>query len=183
MPLVAADPPTGELAILVASMQQLLDTASVPAPVPSNLRPSLGAARDRALPYTKGCVNVGVNARLLPCEFGVAGAERTILLYGDSHAVQWFEPLELIAQQRGLRLVLLAKGGCPVTDVVVPTPVLRHTCPPYRDRAIAWIEENQPALVVVSNSYTHTESDAVCVGNRGGGHHRPAGGRRLLASS
>ena len=56
--------------------------------------------------------------------------------------------------------MLLAKGGCPVTDVVVPTPVLRHTCPPYRDRAIAWIEENQPALVVVSNSYTHTESDA-----------------------
>ena len=160
VPLVAADPPTGELASLVASMQLLLDTASSPAPVPSNLRPSLSAARDRALPYTKGCVNIGVNARLLPCEFGVAGAERTILLYGDSHAVQWFEPLELIARQRGLRLVLLAKGGCPVTDVVVPTPVLRHTCPPYRDRAIAWIEENQPALVVVSNSYTHTESDA-----------------------
>ena len=96
----------------------------------------------------------------MPCEFGVPGAERTILLYGDSHAVQWFEPLERDRPAARLRLVLLAKGGCPVTDVVVPTPVLRHTCPPYRDAAIAWIETNQPALVVVSNSYNHSEHDA-----------------------
>jgi peptidoglycan/LPS O-acetylase OafA/YrhL len=155
-----ADPPAGELAALVASMQQVLTTAVDPAPVPSNLRPSLGAARDRALPYTTGCVNVGVNPRLQPCEFGVTGAEPTIVLYGDSHAVQWFEPLQQIALQRGYRLVVLAKGGCPVTDLVVSTPVLRHTCPPYRDAAIAWIEANRPAVVVVSNSYTQYEDDA-----------------------
>ena len=95
VPLVAPDAPTGELATLVASMQQVLATASNPAPVPSNLRPSLGAARNRALPYTQGCVNVGVNARVMPCEFGVPGAAQTILLYGDSHAVQWFEPLDI----------------------------------------------------------------------------------------
>ena len=160
VPLVAPDAPTGELATLVASMQQVLTTASNPAPVPSNLRPSLGAARNRALPYTQGCVNVGVNDRVMPCEFGVSGAAETILLYGDSHAVQWFEPLDTVARQRGYRLVLIAKGGCPVTDVVVPTPVLRHTCPPYRDAAIEWIATNQPALVVVSNSYNHSEHDA-----------------------
>jgi peptidoglycan/LPS O-acetylase OafA/YrhL len=159
-PLVTPDAPTGHLARLVTSMQQILTTASEPAPVPSNLRPSLAEARNRALPYTQGCVNVGVNARLQPCEFGVPGANRTLLLYGDSHAVQWFEPLNKIALERGYRLMLLAKGGCPVTDVVVPTPVLRHTCPPYRDAAIAWIEANQPTLVVVSNSYTQYADDA-----------------------
>jgi peptidoglycan/LPS O-acetylase OafA/YrhL len=159
-PLVTPDAPGGDLARLVATMQQVLTTASRPAPVPSNLRPSLAGARDRALPYTQGCVNIGVNARLQPCEFGERGAARTIVLYGDSHAVQWFEPLNQIAIRRGYRLVLLAKGGCPVTDVVVPTPVLRHTCPPYRDAAIAWIETNQPAVVVVSNSYTQYADDA-----------------------
>ncbi|MFV0308300.1 MAG: acyltransferase family protein [Desertimonas sp.] len=158
--LVSPDPPTGEMAQLVGSMQQLLTTAVAPAPVPSNLRPSLGTARDRALPYTQGCVNVGVNARLQPCDFGVSGGARTIVLYGDSHAVQWFEPLQQIALARGDRLVLLAKGGCPVTDVVVPTPVLRHTCPPYRDAAIDWIEREQPDLVIVSNSYTQYADDA-----------------------
>ena len=152
--LVLPGPPSGELQSLVSSMQQLLITASAPAPVPSNLRPSLGAARERAFPYTQGCVNVGVNPRLQPCEFGVAGGARTIVLYGDSHAVQWFEPLQQIALARGDRLVLLAKGGCPVTDVEVATPVLRHTCPPYRDAAIDWIDREQPDVVIVSNSYT-----------------------------
>ena len=141
-------------------MQRVLGDASPPAPVPSNLRPSLASARDRALPYTQGCVNIGVNANLQPCMFGVPGVASTIVLYGDSHAVQWFEPLNQIAIRRGHRLVLLAKGGCPVTDVVVPTPVLRHTCPPYRDAAIKWIETNQPAVVVVSNSYTQYADDA-----------------------
>jgi peptidoglycan/LPS O-acetylase OafA/YrhL len=159
-PLAAPDAPTGDLARLVASMQRVLNTASPPAPVPSNLRPSLTSARDRALPYTQGCVNIGVNPHLQPCEFGTPGAARTILLYGDSHAVQWFEPLNQIAVRRGWRLMLLAKGGCPVTDVEVPTPVLRHTCPPYRDAVITWIEDNQPALVVVSNSYTQYADDA-----------------------
>ena len=159
-PLVAPDAPTGDLARLVASMQQVLIDASPPAPVPSNLRPSLTGARDRALPYTQGCVNIGVNPHLQPCAFGAPGATQTILLYGDSHAVQWFEPLNQIAIRRGWRLMLLAKGGCPVTDVEVPTPVLRHTCPPYRDAAITWIENNQPAVVVVSNSYTQYADDA-----------------------
>ena len=55
---------------------------------------------------------------------------------------------------------MLVKGGCPVADVDVPTPVLHYTCPPYRDRAIAWIENNQPDLVVVGNSYTQYPADA-----------------------
>jgi peptidoglycan/LPS O-acetylase OafA/YrhL len=158
--LVMPDAPAGDLAALVAAMQEILVSASEPVPVPSNLRPSLARARDRALPYLQGCVNIGVNARLQPCVFGVPDRKRTIVLYGDSHAVQWFEPLDRIARQRRYRLVVLAKGGCPVTDVVVPTPVLGQTCPPYRDAAIAWIEANRPAVVIASNSYTQYADDA-----------------------
>jgi hypothetical protein len=160
-PLLAPDAPAaGALAGVVAAMQDVLAAAEHPAPVPSNLRPPLAQARERALPYTQGCVNVGVNPRLQPCEFGVPGSPRTIVLYGDSHAVQWFEALNRIALRRDYRLVLLIKGGCPVADVVVRTPVLRQTCPPYRDAAIAWIEANRPAVVVVSNAYTQYEDDA-----------------------
>ena len=159
-PLAAADGTTADLGALVTSMQHVLATAAAPSPLPSNLRPSLEAARNRALPYTQDCVNVGVDQRLKPCEFGVAGAARTILLYGDSHAVQWFEPLQSIAVQRGYRLVVLAKGGCPVVDVEVETPVLRRTCPPYRDGVIDWIAQHRPALVVTSNSYTQYGHDA-----------------------
>ena len=87
-------------------------------------------------------------------------AGQTILLYGDSHAAQWFEPLEQFALQRGYRLVVLIKAGCPVAAVDVPTPVLHYTCPPYRDRVLAWIERNQPDLVVAGNSYTQYPADA-----------------------
>ena len=128
--------------------------------MPSNLDPPLAAARDRSAPYDDGCVNAGVNPRLQPCEYGVKDSARTILLYGDSHAVQWFEPLQQIALARGYRLVILIKGGCPVAAVNVPTPNLHFTCPPYRDRAIDWIAEHQPDLVVVANSYTQYPADA-----------------------
>ena len=157
--LATPDPPSGQLAQLVASTQQALRQASGSAPVPSNLRPSLASARERSKPYRDGCVNIGANSQLQPCEYGVPDGGRTILLYGDSHAVQWFEPLEQIALQRGWRLVVLAKGGCPVAEVDVPTPVLHYTCPPYRDRAIAWIAQHQPELVVVANSYTQYPAD------------------------
>ncbi len=158
--LATPDPPTGQLAQLVGSTQQALRQSSGSFPVPSNLRPSLASARDRSAPYVDGCVNIGANAQLQPCEYGAPNGGRTILLYGDSHAVQWFEPLQQIALQRGWRLIVLAKGGCPVAEVDVPTPVLHYTCPPYRDRAIAWIEQHQPDLVVVANSYTQYPADA-----------------------
>jgi peptidoglycan/LPS O-acetylase OafA/YrhL len=154
------DPPSGHLAQLVSSTQQALRQSSGSFPVPSNLRPPLAAARDRSAPYRDGCVNIGANDQLQPCEYGTPNGGGTMLLYGDSHAVQWFEPLEQIALQRGYRLVVLAKGGCPVAEVDVPTPVLHFTCPPYRDRAIAWIEKNDPDLVVVGNSYSQYPADA-----------------------
>ena len=158
--LATPDPPSGRLAALVASTQRALQSSSGPAAVPSNLDPPLAAARDRSAPYDDGCVNAGVNPRLQPCEYGVKDSARTILLYGDSHAVQWFEPLQQIALARGYRLVILIKGGCPVAAVNVPTPNLHFTCPPYRDRAIDWIAEHQPDLVVVANSYTQYPADA-----------------------
>jgi len=150
----------GQLDGLVASLQQALAVAAQPAPVPSNLRPSLGAAREHALPYDQDCVNVGRDQTLTPCSFGVEGAPRSIVLYGDSHAVQWFEPLQMIAQQRGYQLVVLAKGGCPVTDVTVRTPILKVTCPPWRDAAIQWIADHHPSVVVAANSYTQYDDDA-----------------------
>jgi peptidoglycan/LPS O-acetylase OafA/YrhL len=157
--LAVADPPTGRLAQLVSAEQQALASSSGPAAVPSNLRPSLADATERSRPYEDGCVNAAPNDSLQPCEYGVAGAGRTILLYGDSHAAQWFEPVEQYALEQGWRLVVLLKMGCPVADVDFSGQVLPYTCPPYRDRAINWIAEHQPDLVIVSNSYTQYGGD------------------------
>jgi len=157
--LATADPPTGALAQLVAAAQQRLRSSSGAFPVPSNLQPSLANASQRSKPYEDGCVNAAPNDRLQPCEYGVTGSDRTILLYGDSHAAQWFEPVEQYALDHGYRLVVLLKMGCPVADVSFSGQVLPYTCPPYRNRAISWIADHQPDLVVVSNSYTQYGSE------------------------
>ena len=126
-------------------------------------------------------MNIGANAEVQPCEYGTPGGGRTILLYGDSHAVQWFEPLDR-SPSSGWRLVVLIKAGCPVAEVDVPTPVLHFTCPPYRDRAISWIERNQPDLVVAGNSYTRVPGRRAAEWADGTG--RPSSGcpRRRRAS-
>ena len=153
-------PPTGKLKTLTASTQKILARAVQPQPVPANLTPSLKASRTRSKVYSDGCVNIGANDKLQPCRYGKKGAARTMLLYGDSHAAQWFEPINAIASANGYELVVLLKAGCPVMNVTVPTPVLVHTCPRYRQRAAAWIQKNKPDVVIVSNSYTHAPASA-----------------------
>lgn len=152
--------PSGAVAQLVSSGQRALrNSSSGGAAVPSNLQPSLSDATQRSKPYQDGCVNVAANDSLQPCEYGVAGGP-TMLLFGDSHAAQWFEPIERFALQHGYHLVVLLKMGCPVADVDFSGQVLPYTCPPWRDRAIAWMAEHQPDFVVVSNSYVQYGSDA-----------------------
>ena len=47
------------------------------------------------------------------CTYGDVNSQRTIVLYGDSHAAQWFPALERIAIDNGLKLVSLTKSACP----------------------------------------------------------------------
>ena len=71
--------------------------------VPSNLRPSLGpVGADRAAVYADGCVAIGVETELDAVPLRDPDAPITVVLYGDSHAAQWFPPL--IEHRRGPRL-------------------------------------------------------------------------------
>ena len=81
------------------------------------------------------------------------------MLYGDSHAAQWFPALEDIALDRGFELVVMLKGGCPTAAVSIPTATLARTCPIWRDQAIALIAAEQPELVIVSASAGYPNSD------------------------
>jgi hypothetical protein len=120
--------------------------------VPSNLRPSLATAvADRAPLYADDCVNVGVEQELDPCRYGPPGAATTIVLYGDSHAAQWFPAVRAVAEARGAELVVLVKGGCPVAAVSIPTNTLARTCPVWRDAAIQFIAATAPDVVLTTS--------------------------------
>ncbi len=125
-------------------------------PVPADLRPSLLAARDD-LPrtYGDGCHLSFAETESGTCVYGVASASRVVVLFGDSHAAQWFPALERLALGDGWRLVSLTKSACAAADVTVWNSNLKRAyteCDTWRANALARIAAERPDLVVVSNS-------------------------------
>jgi peptidoglycan/LPS O-acetylase OafA/YrhL len=128
--------------------------------VPSNLRPSLReVGGDKPKLYDDGCVAEGRDDQLKDCRYGDLNSSITVVLYGDSHAAQWFAPLEQIATAQGLQLVVMTKGGCPTAEVYMPTATLRRTCPIWRDQAVAKIGQLRPAMVIVSAATSYPNPD------------------------
>jgi peptidoglycan/LPS O-acetylase OafA/YrhL len=102
--------------------------------------------------YDDGChVNYG-ESESGKCEYGDLNAKRVIVLYGDSHAAQWFPTLEQLALKQGFRLVSLTKSACP--SVVVPRDdkgaFKSADCDQWRINSVARIKKLQPAAVIMS---------------------------------
>jgi peptidoglycan/LPS O-acetylase OafA/YrhL len=153
--------PDGDIESLVAANRAVLQQGLAQTDVPSNLRPALrDVGADRAAVYRDDCVAVGRVSELTPCSYGADGSAFTVVLYGDSHAAQWFPALEAIAEERQFELVVMIKGGCPTAAVSIPTATLARTCPIWRDQAMAWIAAEQPELVLVSASAGYPNDDA-----------------------
>ena len=129
-------------------------------PVPADLVPSLGAARDDIPPiYGNGC-HLSQQATAGPdCVFGDQAGGTTVVLFGDSHAAQWFPAFERLAKERGWRLVSLTKSACTSVDLTVWNANLKRAyteCDTWREAAIERIASLAPALVVVTNSRGYT---------------------------
>ncbi len=90
-----------------------------------------------------------------PCEFGVTASDKTVVLFGDSHAAQWLPAVDMLARQQGWRVVALTKAVCPSVDTPVDFYVTRRRfepCETWRARMFERIERLRPQLVVLGNS-------------------------------
>jgi SGNH domain-containing protein len=120
------------------------------------LRPSpLDADADRGRSYADGCLVEAEGTRSPACVYGDPGSATTVVLFGDSHAMQWFPALDRIARRRGWRLVQLTKAGCPPPDVhVVYAPLRREypECDAWRADGLRRIARERPALVIATGS-------------------------------
>jgi hypothetical protein len=126
--------------------------------LPTNLTPALKkAADDDPSIYRNGC-HLGFSELATPrrCEsFGAAGARTTMVLFGDSHAAQWYPALNAIARQRNWRLAVFTKGACSAADVMIYLPAVKRAyreCVTWRKASVARIRELRPALVVTSSN-------------------------------
>jgi hypothetical protein len=130
------------------------------APVPADLVPSLTKARDD-LPviYSDGChLDVTATSAGEGCVYGDVSSPTTVVLFGDSHAAQWFPALERLSREHGWRLLSMTKSACTTADATVWSGITKRAyaeCDTWRQAALDRIAAEHPALVVVSNSRTY----------------------------
>ncbi|MEU8706454.1 acyltransferase family protein [Streptomyces sp. NPDC048565] len=128
--------------------------ASSPTALPSNLAPPLPQVKSsRSAVYRDGCHVDYAATGTRPCVYGDRTSSRTVVLFGDSHAAQWFPALQRLATVRGWKLVSLTKASCKAADVTIISGHKPYTaCDTWRSHAVARIKDLHPDLVVVSSS-------------------------------
>jgi peptidoglycan/LPS O-acetylase OafA/YrhL len=126
--------------------------------VPANLTPSLvNAASDEATPFVDGCFDGFTDNSVNPCNYGdvTAPPSKTVVLFGDSHALMWFPAFDNLANEFGWHLIPQAKATCPPINITVYSPSLGgwYTgCNQWRAAVVARIQALHPALVVLGFS-------------------------------
>ncbi len=122
--------------------------------LPSNLSPALDEVKGvRSELYEDAC-HVGNDGTETPaCVYGDPDADRVVVLFGDSHAAQWFPALDPLARENGWRLVSLTKASCKLAAVTTIKDGEPYTaCDAWRAGALDVIAELRPALVLASAS-------------------------------
>ena len=120
------------------------------------------ASADRGHAFADGCLVEEGEVRSPACVYGDRRSSKTVVLFGDSHAMQWFPALEATAKRRHWRLVELTKSGCPpplVQILLAGTARQDPSCDVWRESALRRIERERPALVLVGMSMRYTVLD------------------------
>lgn len=126
-------------------------------PLPAGLTPSLlTAENDRALTYADRC---HTQQNLLPsmkaCLYGDLLSTKTIVLFGDSHALQWFPALDKVAITNHWRLLSLTMSACTPSDIPAWDRVagkVMQNCALWRQESIAKIIATKPYLILVAGT-------------------------------
>ena len=126
------------------------------APVPRDLVPPLATASDD-LPviYADDCHLDVAGVTPGDCVFGDPDGAATVVLFGDSHAAQWFPALERLATEHGWRLVSITKSACATADIDIWAEIVKRAydeCSHWREAAFGRMATERPDLVVVSDS-------------------------------
>jgi len=141
----------------LSALARLIAAGESTALIPANLRPAMNeAAGDETRPQHDGChLTLVSGVRPGECVYGPANATKTVVLLGDSHALQWFPALDLIASDAGWRLVSFTRSSCSPAPIAVRNSKLkrRYTeCDAWQRWVSGRIDRLRPDLVVVTSS-------------------------------
>jgi len=103
--------------------------------------------------YALGCGTHGIPRF---CSFGETSKPvLTVVLYGDSHTAQWFQPLKEIAEAQHWKLVTMIKVGCSPMRIESDrreNPEENEICDLWRDLSVARMRGLHPDMIVLSSS-------------------------------
>ncbi|MGI8947490.1 MAG: acyltransferase family protein [Ornithinimicrobium sp.] len=127
------------------------------------------ASEDIPAVYAQGCHQAQDVDEVASCEYGDPGAERTMILVGGSHSAHWQPPLQVIAEQRGWRLLSATKSGCrPGTHLAGDAgeagggaTAQQESCRAWNAASLEWIAEQDPDLVVLTSTVGKGDEEAV----------------------
>ncbi len=124
--------------------------------VPGDLKPSLGASRADDDPLLADGCGLSLGGTKPPaCIYGDRDSAITVALVGDSHAAHWFPALEVVAKQRGWRLVPFTKFSCVFVDLPIWSPNLNREyteCEAWRENVVDRLVKLKPDLVIISSN-------------------------------
>ena len=110
-------------------------------------------------------MSFGAAGDVKTCTFGDKSSTVQLVLYGDSHAAQWFDPLLRMSAAHGWKLTTALKSGCPAMDIMTPATGsgFANACARWRTAAIERIVSLHPDIVFIGNasSYVRRENQEV----------------------
>jgi len=103
--------------------------------------------QDKGPVFSEGCLIHGDEPESGLCEYGDVGSEKKVVIFGDSHALQWTPALIKVAKDRGWSLTALLHADCTAAQVGV-----NPNCDRWRENSLARIREERPGLVIVASN-------------------------------
>ncbi|MEQ9337803.1 MAG: acyltransferase family protein [Miltoncostaeaceae bacterium] len=152
VPTASASEAVGARVLLNGGESSLQENAAAVRPNPKT------AIRDRGQADHDGCLIEQDDLRSPACVYGDPRGRATMVLFGDSFAMQYFPALNRIAKARNWRFVVLTKSGCTPADVAMYNSQFRRRyteCERWRRHTLVRIARERPSLVIVGNSDLH----------------------------
>jgi len=156
------------IATSVAVAWQRLATRAASTPLQLRLN---AAHNDWPRSFYDDCLSTFYARGLNQCSFNNPDAQNTMVLFGDSHAAQWFTALDAVSKQEKWKLITFIKSACPVANVDFFYPAIGRRydeCSEWRGQVLQKIKELRPQLIVLTSAdgyVKHSMIDALAWSN------------------
>jgi peptidoglycan/LPS O-acetylase OafA/YrhL len=129
--------------------------------IPDGLVPTPGDLLEDRFYFAPGCAPQPEETEARVCPLGEPGADRTLVVFGDSKAQMWTSAILAMADRDGWRVLPIAKSSCtPSGWAGWAAEEVGPECRRWYDWAIAKVAAIAPDATIVAGNYDEATADA-----------------------